>query len=719
MFCISKEISTNIENILDNEYKKIKKKKNKEIINYLNIIASFDIETSSFYIKKEKQAIMYAYGIGINGKVKIGRTWDEFLEDINKIIKYYNINLSNRLIIWVHNLSYEFQWIRKKFEWHNVFSLDTREVVYAITKEGIEFRCSYVLSGYGLEMLGEKLVKYKVEKLVGYLDYNLIRSPITPMSKEELEYLRNDNLVVMAYIKERIDECKSLIYLPLTKTGYVRAYCRKNTVAVKENKSYRKLIHSLTIDPTMYMLLQNAFAGGFTHANALWNNGICKDVYSNDLTSSYPTIMCSEKFPMSVGRKIKIYDEKGLNYVLEKYCCLLDVTYKNINEYFKYDHYISESKCIKLENKLVDNGRVVKAKNLRIIITEVDFNIIKKTYKYTDLEINSCYIFKKGYLPKEFIGCILHFYEQKTVLKDVKGKEAEYSNIKEMLNSCYGMCVTDPCRDVITYSNNNFFKEIPNIEDTLNTYNLSHNRFLYYAWGVWVTAYGRNNLWKAIYAIGKDYIYSDTDSVKYFNKEKYNNFFIEYNKDITNKIYDCLNSYGFDTNLAHPKNIKGLEKPLGIWDYEGKYDYFKTLGAKRYMYVKDNDLGITIAGVSKKNGKEYLLYKFKTPYNALLNFDINLEFPAQYKKDDKKDGKKDNKIYNGSGKMTHTYIDDEIKGIVIDYLGNKYNYKEDSCIHLEATSYTLSLSQEYLDYLMNIDNEFYIDNKIKISLKEV
>lgn len=51
--------------------------------------------------------------------------------------------------------------------------------------------------------MGEDLQKYKVEKKVGDLDYNLVRTSSTPLTEQELGYCENDIRVVIAYIQEK------------------------------------------------------------------------------------------------------------------------------------------------------------------------------------------------------------------------------------------------------------------------------------------------------------------------------------------------------------------------------------------------------------------------------------------------------------------------------------------------------------------------------------
>ena len=677
-------------------------RKGNNVVKYANIALSFDIETSSFYdSNNEKTACMYIYVIGINGKTTLGRTWEQFMQDIDLIKQYYNVSLKNRIIIYVHNLQYEFQFIRKRFNWEKVFCNEDRRPIYALTIDGIEFRCSYYLSNLSLEKVGNNLTKYKVKKLVGDLDYDLIRTSTTHMSDTELQYVINDGLVVMAYIQELIEEYNNdITRLPITNTGFIRQLCRKNCLEqdTKECSNYKYLIKKLTLTPLDYFHLKNAFWGGFTHASPLYSNSKVYKVASYDFTSSYPAVMLAEKFPMSSGTYIdNIHTLEDLQWYINSYCCLIDITFIGLYDKFIYDNYISGSKAIELTNPIYNNGRIASADKIRLLVTEVDLDIILKTYGYDKCYINSFTYYEKKYLPKLLVKTIIDLYQKKTTLKGVEGKEQEYQRSKGQLNSCYGMCVTDPCKDEVEYIDNLWCKDKIDIVSAIKHYNNSRSRFLFYPWGIWITAYARHNLWSAILTIKEDYVYSDTDSVKIKNAYKYKNYFEEYNKNITKKLEKTLMFYDLDVNLLRPKTKNGIEKPLGVWDYEGMYDCFKTLGAKRYIYNIGNELNITISGVAKKNGVEYLWYKYKNLNEIYLNFTDNLIFQGEYYNNGVKK--------NGNGKLTHTYIDYEKSGEVIDYLGNKGSYHEYSSIHMEICDYSINLNEAYVNYILGIKEE--------------
>ena len=690
----------------------------------LNVPVSFDIETTSFYRDErgesysydryqklggkktnfEKCSLMYVWQFGINGYCIIGRTWDEFTIMLKHIVETLSLTMEKRIIIYVHNLSYEFQFIRELFEWEKVFSIDLRKPIYAITKQGVEFRCSYLLSGYSLAKLGDQLHTYKCSKMVGDLDYSLMRHSDTPLTQKEIGYCINDIKVVMCYIQELIEQYKGITHLPITKTGFVRKYCRsiclhsKNEKGkTKPNWKYIDTIHDLTITGIEeFTMLQRAFSGGFTHANAKYTDEVIENVDSYDFTSSYPYVMVSEKFPMSTGVFIEVKSMKHFDMLTSKYCCIFDVEFTNIYASSENENPISVSKCFIKDNISENNGRLVCASRIAMTITEIDYKIFSNFYTWEKCRIGRMICYRKEYLPTDFIMSILHLYENKTKLKGVKGKEVEYLNSKEMLNSCYGMCVTNPLRDDVIYEDSEW--DIEKIAmnkqlEMLNAYNESKNRFLFYPWGVYVTAYARRNLFTGIAECGDDYIYSDTDSVKIKNGDVHKEYFKMYNNIVEQKLRKACTFHNIEFSKVEPQTIKGTNKMLGVWDYEGRYTRFKTLGAKRYMVEEEKaltvngvnyDYSLTVSGVNKKVAIPYMIKKFGSNgiFDAFTNY---LDIPPI-----------------ATGKNIHTYIDYEQSGIITDYLGVDAAYTTPTGVHLEPTGYTLSLSVLYINYLRGL-----------------
>lgn len=678
---------------------------------YITEFLTFDIETTSTYEKSKKIAFMYIWQASIGEYVIYGRTWEEFKDFIEWIKQYFNLGLKDNtkrsMMVFVQNLAYEFQFIRKYFNWESVFALDERQPVKAKTIDGFEFRCTYTMSGKSLATMGNDLHNHEIKKLVGDLDYSLIRNSKTELSELELQYCINDVLVVRAYILEELEEVKHLYSLYLTNTGRVRKFCKQNTIYKnkKPNGYYKKIMSDLTIELEEYQLLKRAFQGGYTHANPFWVNAdTLDDIDSKDFTSSYPTVMVAETFPMSKGRKVKIENLKQFKEYISKYHCVFQIKFDDLKIKDNVpDGYLSESKC-KYEQGKVFNGRIFEAKKVYTCITQIDFQIIAKVYDFSKITIGTFYYYKKGYLPNDFVKCILYLYKQKTELKGVEGREVDYQRIKGMLNSFYGMCVTDILRDEIIYDTEwdkeEVRKNLEKCQEIINQYNDNKTRFLSYVWGVFVTAYARRNLWTGILECGNDYIYSDTDSIKLANLEAHREYFEKYNENILAKLkYACMRLKMPLDSIA-PKTIKGESKPLGVWDDDGHYKHFKTLGAKRYMYEDEKGYHLTVAGTGKKSSMKYLEHLAKekncTPFDL---FKGDLFIPAKYEDED-------GDIKDGTGKNTHTYIDHAIDGDIVDYQGNKAHYHEESCIHLEPTEY---------NFTENIENLIAMAYNIKVS----
>lgn len=676
-------------------------------INYLNVASSFDIETTSTIINDEKFAFSYIwqFGIGINDTY-FGRTWEECVIFFNKIKELLNLNESNRLIIYIHNLSYEFQFMRKYFNWVDIFSISERKPIKAICDLGIEFRDSYILSGYSLENTAKNLTTFKIDKLVGCLDYSLIRHTKTPLTELEMKYCENDILIILAYINEQINQYGDITKIPLTNTGRVRTYVKNNcyydnTNHHKTNKGkytrYRKIMSDLTLTPESYIQLKTSFMGGFTHSNPLLTNVTLNNVGSIDLTSSYPSVMCAEKYPMSRPKKLMPENLEHLKELSKTYCLVLDIKLVGLKNILGYESYISESKCRNLKKPIINNGRIFECEELEITLTNVDLEIIEKVYKWDKIYFKNVNGFMKAYLPKSIIESILNLYQDKTTLKGVEGKEVEYLLSKGMLNSVYGMCVTDVVKDNVIYNeDDNWDIEKVDIDSEIEKYNKSKNRFLYYAWGIFVTAYARRNLWTGILAVGEDYIYSDTDSIKVLNYDKHTDYVEKYNENVLNKLRNMCAELNLNADLLTPKTIKGEVKPLGIWEFEGVYDKFKTLGAKRYLVQEGDKYTLTVAGLSKKNGINYMVEICNNDSNKIFDmFNDDLYIPS-----------------NKTGKMTHTYIDYEQTHNITDYLNVSNIETSFSGVHLGECDFTLSISKQYMNFLSNI-TKGYIYNGVK------
>ena len=674
-------------------------------IEYFNIPASFDIETSSFIASKDengepvKAATMYIWQLGLNGTVIYGRTWDEFDNVINELVDYLELSSKRHLLIYVHNLGYEFQFIRKRFEWDKVFAIKQRRPVYAICG-GIEFRCSLFLSNYSLEHIGKNLLhKYPVEKLVGNLDYSKIRHSKTPLTDEELAYCINDVKVVMSYIQEKIEMDGDITRIPLTNTGYVRNYCRKECfyegipeddkeARKRVQMNYKAIMKSLQIQSEEeYEQMHRAFMGGFTHASALYSGRVMYDVGSADLTSSYPYTIVSEYFPMTKGEYIgSVEDNKLFNYYLSNFCCLFDIEFTNLEPIQEYENPISYSRCFIEGDYIVNNGRLVSADKCTTTITELDYDTISKFYRWDSVKIMNMRVYHRGYLPKALILAVLSLYEDKTTLKGVSGKEVEYLVSKNMINAAFGMMVTAVVRDEFEYADE-WFKKAADVDSQLAGYNNNFNRFLFYGWGVWVTAHARHNLFSAIYEFGTDYVYSDTDSIKGINFEQHMEYFKKYNDNVFEKLLDMCNHYNIPFNKCRPKTKNGEEKLIGVWDMEKPYVRFKTVGAKRYIYeYEDGELSLTVSGLNKKYAIPYLLKENNNNKDIIFEkFGEGMFIPAGH-----------------TGKMTLTYIENEMCGTLVDYLGNKSTYHELSAIHMEPQSYFMSLVGDYIKFLKGV-----------------
>ena len=657
-----------------------------------NTIYTFDIETTSYLMIGSriisardyqsltsedqeactKQACMYVWQFSINEDVYYGRTWDEFKLFLNRL----EANDDTKKIVFVHNLSFEFQAIWSVLRIKSVMSRKSRKLLSCQLEDyNIELRCTLMLSNLKLEKLPD-VYQLPVKKKVGDLDYSLIRTPATPLTDRELGYCEFDCLVTYWYVKTELETYERVDRLPVTSTGKVRKQLQR---LVLNNPSYvRKVSNQINVNPKVFNMLVDAFAGGYTHANYIYADEVLTNVDSYDETSAYPYVLVTCRFPSSEFKRclVQSVDKMSLNFAY-----LLTVRIKNAR--CKYlNHFISSSKCKEIKGKPnYDNGRIITAKELTITCTDIDLRFILDTYDYDSYEIIESYCSSYNYLPIEYVNFILDKYVLKTKLKNVEGKELEYAREKGAFNSLYGMTVTNTIRADVEFLNFDEWVERP-LSNQAIMEKLSKDKkrgFLNFAWGVWCTAYARDNLLRRVLDLDQYVVYCDTDSCKVVQGYD-KSIFDKYNQSVENKIRKVSELRGIPYERFAPADIKGNSHLLGVFECEtGKgrsvtYDEFITQGAKKYAYKIDGEIHVTVSGVPKSGGAKCL--------SSLDEFRDDLVFDFEH-----------------TNKLTLAYNDNQIPVDITDYLGNTYTVKDKSGICMLPTTYKLGKAYDYADLI--------------------
>ena len=645
-----------------------------------NTIYTFDIETTSYLIlngkqlkavdylklskeereKAEYRACMYIWMFGINDIVYYGRTWEEFKLFLSEI----DLNVNERKIIFVHNLAFEFQFLKSIFHFSEVTARKSHKVMTALLNDyNIMFKCSYIMSNCKLEYLPD-LYQLPVKKLVGHLDYSLIRHSETELTEKELGYCENDCLVVYHYILFELSTYERVDKIPTTSTGHVRRELQELTL---NDLGYKRIVRkSINTDPIVYNRLQSCFAGGYTHANWIYTDEIISDVDSYDETSAYPYVLVTCKFPSKEFKKGNIKRREDMS---KHFAYILTVHFYNIKCKY-YNNFISASKCTYIKGAKYDNGRIIEADEIEIVLTDIDFYFILDAYE-CDYEILESWWSLYNYLPKKFIEFVLDKYVAKTKYKNVEGKELDYQKEKGKFNALYGMSVTNTIRDNVVYKDDleEWFEEkLTNeeIEDKLQKE--KKKAFLSFSYGVWVTAYARDNLLRRVIELDPYVLYCDTDSIKLrkgYNKK----VFEDYNKSVEERIKFVSKIIKIPFDKFAPEDVFGKKHLLGVFEFEGNYQEFITQGAKKYA-VKENDkIEITVAGVPK-NGAV-----------ALKNLD---EF-------------RDNFVFSfeETGKNLLMYVENQQPFILTDYKNKESIVKDKSGCSLIPTTYVLSKALDY------------------------
>lgn len=647
--------------------KRNKRKKRQK--DYLNVIASFDIETTR--LPDIEQSFMYLFAIQFGPDITIyGRTWEEFFYFCRQVKEH----LSDRwLVLYVHSLSYEFQFLKGwyAFEQDEVFVTEARKVLKCTMFDCIELRCSYMLTNMSLDQFLKRM-NVENKKLSGELfDYSKIRYPWSPLTRYEMEYMQNDvKGLVQALMRKFASEGTDLNNVPLTSTGYVRQDMKQAMRGYNHTQ-----LHNMLPNADIYRLLREAFRGGNTMSNRFYTDLITENVSSYDMVSSYPNVIMTEKFPMTRFWRERPSWQNLRKLIRTSWAALLiRVEFWNIHLIDKDCGcpYIPRDKCRNLEEFQNCNGRILNADHLEITLTDIDFRIILNMYDWDDMNVLDLFAAKYDMLPLPIRQTVMQYYKVKTELKGCDPESEDflyYNKNKELLNSCYGLMVQDPGKDSVVFQGNQYIVEDKPLEELIEENN--KKAFLSYSWGVFVTAHARARLQAGIDAAGYDFVYCDTDSVKVEGDLN----LTEINAEAERKAKDA-GAWAVDRN--------GEVHYMGVYESEG-YEFpnrFSTMGAKKYVLEDSKgDLHITIAGVDKKKGGKEL--------GKLENF-------------------REGFVFTEAGGTESIFNDDVDMTIVRE--GRSLEIRDN--VVIKDSTYTLGITQEYRDILKGLVQVRYADHDI-------
>lgn len=632
-----------------------RRSKNKKDEYYVGDFGTFDIETTSCIISRDKRGrfddgygFMYIWQFYSRSTgLVMGRYWEEFIKLLRRIDEHYGDG--PRFVIYVHNLSFEFTWLSSILTGagiqYEVFATQSHKpLVVRCINIPLEIRCSYRLTNRGLAKYLKDMAAAGFDKMVGDLNYRIQRTPKTILSEEELRYCAVD--VVGLHAALSLDMRMSgdtVASIPLTSTGYVR---REYKAVIKGDKWYSYMTTTSAATARQFKMIRAMAKGGDTLGAASQEYGhVFKGVGSDDFVSSYPAQLLIEKFPQGKleyegrGEDIDIsvldsierdgrfwitqFQAKNVE-VKDKLCpipCLTD-----------YKCYYTSYPDGEGEDPLIYNGRILKADVVGVAMDMISFKLFRRQYKFDSIEFGTTYSCEYDYLPQVTRDFIMGYFRKKCIIKDeleemeAKGlekteeyisKKMDYQLIKNMLNGIFGMFYTMPIFEDTPYDSqgctwpeswpiafdySDMERYYPDLPEPCKQKLLKlWGQRLYvgqvsaigpYLWGVVCTAWGRYKLDLLIRAAGYDnVIYSDTDSIKYIICDESRRGIARLNKVLKKRAMDRGAFYDTGKHLY----------VLGTCDEDGLYDEFVTLGAKKYCYRdhKDGQLHIVVSGIQK------------------------------------------------------------------------------------------------------------------------
>ena len=532
------------------------------------------------------------YSIDDKQIVHLSNNIDEFMEVLR-------INsLKNSLEIYFHNLKFDGEFILS-WLYNNGFRYDdllSSEKTFKtlITDMGLFYqleirfgkvkRSKIVVIRDSLKIIPLKVSQmakaFGLKTLKGEIDYKAFRPVGHKLTTEEIEYIKNDVIIVG-------ESLSALFDLGLNKMTAASNALQNYKDSIGGKLKFRNLFPLISKEDDDF--IRKAYRGGYTYVNPIIAN---KKLNCNgatyDVNSLYPSRMYYEELPYDMPIYYKGKHKPNTTHPL--YIQRLKCKFKLKKGYVPIIQLKNNARFVGTEY-LKDSG----IERVELTLTNVDLELIKKHYKLTNVTYLDGYMFKaKIGLFQNYIDYWINVKNQAT--KD--GNKGLRQIAKLMLNSLYGKFATNGVSDVkIPLMDGDVVKHQTKCTIDANTFDgvLKEDKereLNYTAMACFITAYARKVTIEAIQDVGglnKDsrFCYCDTDSIHIIGEEV--------------------------------PNIWVDDVELGAWKHESNWTFAKFIRAKTYIEEIDGKLDVKCAGMPD-NVKELITKdNFKIGFSVLAN----------------------------------------------------------------------------------------------------
>lgn len=369
------------------------------------------------------------------------------------------------------------------------------------------------------------------------IDYEAYRAPGHILTKEEVDYLRGDVVIVAKALRQLLDQ------------GLVKMTQGSNALS-----DYRKIVTPKNFErrfppPSYDHDIRGSYRGGFTYLNPKYKGKNIGKGIVLDVNSLYPSVMYSQ--PLPYGEGIHFNGEYEQDEYYDLYIQMLRCQFK-----LKPGHIPTVQ--LKGYSSFAPNEYVQSSKGEDIVLclTCVDLWLFLEHYDVYNLEYISGWKFQstKG-MFKEYIDKWMKVKVDSTL----NGNKGMRTLAKLMLNALYGKFATNP----------NVRSKIPYLTVSGIRYKLDdpeQRRPLYIPVGTFITAWARYKTITSAQSVYDRFIYADTDSLHLIGTEL-------------------------------PPNLEIDSTKLGAWDHEATFTRARFIRQKSYIEQIDGELHVTCAGM--------------------------------------------------------------------------------------------------------------------------